>query len=258
MNRRRLLFVIFVLNVVILLQVQTLIRSVQNQTDAYNMKTGIWGAIHMLRENTEKPESLLINVPTLSQADIPTGCESVSTVSVLQYYGVDITPEMFIRSFLSCEAFYRKEGVLYGANPYEAFPGNPFVKESLGCFPPVIIKALENMKDGQYEGTEHISCKDVSGMSLQELEDNYLAEKIPVLLWVTSGMKASYAGVQYYLPDGSLYTWPAGEHCMVLCGYDAETFFLMDPQADGQIVSYEKRLVETRYEEMGCGALVIK
>lgn len=258
MNRRKMLFVIFVLNVVIFLQVQALVKSVQRQSDAYNMETGIEGVLHMFRALERKPDSIMINVPSLSQTEIPTGCESVSTVSVLQYCGVDITPEVFIRSFLPCEAFYRKAGVLYGADPYEAFAGNPFVKESLGCFPPVIIKALENMTNCGYEGMEHIVFDDVSGVDLTMLEEVYLAKNVPVILWATSAMKPSYPGMQYYLSDGSLYTWPAGEHCMVLCGYDAEKYFFMDPQTEGQVVSYAKELVEARFEEMGRGAIVIK
>lgn len=70
-------------------------------------------------------------------------------------------------------------------------------------------------------------------------------------------MKAAEDGTQYYLPDGSLYTWRAGEHCMVLCGYDAENYYLMDPLQDGERVAYPRALVEERYGQMGKRAVAI-
>lgn len=201
--------------------------------------------------------SMMIEMKGLSQAEIPTGCESVSTVMILRYWGIDVTPEQFIDDFLPCEAFYRKDGVLYGPNPEETFAGNPYERSSLGCYPGVIVQTLERMQHAGYPGMDELRYKDLSGKGLSGLAARYVSRKIPVLLWVTMGMNAPQDGTQYYLPDGSLYTWRAGEHCLVLCGYDAEYYYLMDPLQDGQRVAYPKELVEERYEQMGKRAAAI-
>ena len=104
---------------------------------------------------------------------------------------------------------------------------------------------------------EHFDFKDISGNDLQTLTTKYIQNDIPMLLWVTIDMKPSHKGMQYYLETGTLYTWTAQEHCVVLCGYDEEHYYLMDPLKDGEIVSYSKELVEMRYNEMGMHGIII-
>lgn len=200
----------------------------------------------------------IIEIPGISQSGIPTGCESVSTVMVLQHLGIEIEPETFIDNYLPRQKFYRVGDMIYGPDPQEFFAGNPYEKFSLGCFPKVIMKALDNMTRCKYSGMEGVVYADISGMALDEIVAKYIPKDIPVLLWVTIDMKESYEGMQYYLEDGSLYIWRANEHCMVLCGYDESTYYLMDPLADGEMVGFEKAVVEMRYEEMGSYAVVLE
>ena len=70
------------------------------------------------------------------------------------------------------------------------------------------------------------------------------------------GMKESKAGRSWYLQDGSYFTWIAGEHCLVLTGYNKEYYFLNDPQS-GTTVAYPKATVEKRYNELGRQAVYI-
>lgn len=193
----------------------------------------------------------------LSQATIPTGCESVSTVAILNHLGIEITPEQFIEEFLPKKSFYRSGGNVYGPDPNEYFAGDPFQKSSLGCFPNVIIKALNTLKTTGYSGTENIKVLNLTGTPLSTLADDYICNEIPVLIWVTIGMKESKDGMTYLLEDGTPYTWRSQEHCVVLCGYDEEKYYIMDPLADGEIVGYSKGLVEMRYKEMKQSAVVI-
>lgn len=208
---------------------------------------------NVISENT----SHLLSLTGLSQDGIPTGCESVSTVAALQYQGIDISIDEFIKTYLPCEGFYRQNGVLYGPDPHQAFAGNPYKSASLGCYPNVILKALHKMKAADYPGMNALQFEDVSGNELETLATQYIAQQIPVILWVTMNMKEPYKGMQYYLEDGTLYTWTAQEHCTVLCGYDENYYYIMDPLADGEIVAYAKELVETRYEELGKYAVVL-
>lgn len=215
--------------------------------------------ISSAKENTQEtlPKSNIISLQGISQDGIPTGCESVSTVAVLQHLGIDITANKFIDKFLPCEKFYKKEGMVYGADPDEAFAGDPYETASLGCYPNVILKALNKMKKSGYPGMNNLTFKNVSGTDLETLATQYIANQIPVIIWVTINMKPSYEGMQYCLEDGSLYTWTAPEHCVVLCGYDDDSYYIMDPLENGKTVAYPKTLVEQRYHELSKYALVI-
>jgi len=193
----------------------------------------------------------------LSQATIPTGCESVSTVAILNHLGIEITPEHFIEEFLPKKSFYRSAGNVYGPDPNEYFAGDPFQRSSLGCFPNVIVKALKAMKNVGYSGTENMQISNLTGTPLSTLAESYISNEIPVLIWVTIGMKESKDGMTYLLEDGTPYTWRSQEHCVVLCGYDEKNYYIMDPLADGEIVGYSKGLVEMRYKEMKQSAVVI-
>lgn len=193
----------------------------------------------------------------LSQVTIPTGCESVSTVAILNHLGIEITPEHFIEEFLPKQSFYRSNGNIYGPNPNEYFAGDPFQRSSLGCFPNVIIKALNTMKTTGYSGTKNMKVQNLTGTPLSLLAESYISNDIPVLIWVTIGMKESKDGMTYLLEDGTPYTWRSQEHCVVLCGYDETNYSIMDPLEDGEIVGYSKELVEKRYKEMNQSAVLI-
>ena len=167
-------------------------------------------------------------------------------------------PDPFIRNYLPCENFWKEDGKIYGPNPKECFAGNPYEAGSLGCFAGVIEKSLKDMKKANYPGMENIRIENVSGMELRELAETYISRKIPVIVWITIDMEPSYEGMEYYLEDGSLYVWRAREHCMVLCGFDRNQYYLMDPLSDGRMVSYALETVEARYEELGMQAIVLE
>lgn len=202
------------------------------------------GSKSMEAVNAKTAEEYVIDIKGLSQSNIPTGCEAVSAAMVLNYYGIEITPEEFINEYLPMEGFCKVGDSLYGPNPEEKFAGDPFKKASLGCYPPVIVEAVDSMG-------EEILSYEITGMTVEEICEEYIVEEIPVLLWVTMDMCEPKAGFKYLLEDGTEYTWTAGEHCMVLCGFDEENYYLKDPLAEGNTVKYEKELVEMRYEQMG-------
>lgn len=206
---------------------------------------------------TPTNRTCMISLRGLSQEKIPTGCESVSTVAVLQHLGIDITIDEFINDYLPRESFYRNDGILYGPNPNESFAGDPYSKNSLGCYPPVILKALEHLKTADYPGSRNLLFGNISGTDFDTLISRYIDRNIPVILWVTIDMKEPYAGMQYHLETGEIYTWTAQEHCVVLCGYDEENYYLMDPLQGGQIVARKRNVVEQRYVQMGKHAVVI-
>ena len=87
--------------------------------------------------------SVQLGVPYLSQEGaLPTGCEATSTAMVLQYWGMDISPEE-VAYLLPCQELYWYDGQQYGPDPNEYFVGSPFEVTGYGCYAPVIAQTLK-------------------------------------------------------------------------------------------------------------------
>lgn len=198
-----------------------------------------------------RAEEKLINVPNICQyPELPTGCESVAATMVLQYYGIDITPGEFVISWLEySEKFYRVNGYLYGPDPNKVFVGNPFTKNSYGCFADPIVNAINR-------NSKACTAQKITDRSLPELCSEYINDCKPLLIWATMGMRESAKGNSWYLEDGSLFTWTAHEHCLVLVGYNEKFYYLNDPMT-GSTAKYDKDIVEMRFKELGSQAICI-
>lgn len=110
-----------------------------------------------------------LDVPYIDQSvKYPTGCESVSTVMLLQYLGYSLTVDEFIEKYLERRDFEVRDGLLYGPSPDEYFCGSPYDEDSFGCYAPVICKALEKAAGDKYLIT------DETGTSMEELLTNYI------------------------------------------------------------------------------------
>lgn len=61
----------------------------------------------------------VIKVPYIDQTkEYPTGCESISTVMLLWYLKITVTPEQFIDDYLIKEPMQKKGDRLYGPDPF--------------------------------------------------------------------------------------------------------------------------------------------
>ena len=193
-----------------------------------------------------------INVPLIAQKpEFPTGCESVSAVMALRYFGETIRVTDFINKHLSMSSkFYYKDGRRYGPSPYEYFIGNPMTTQSYGCMASVIEKALVS-----YLGSNE-RIYNVTSTDMKDLCINYIDNDLPVLVWVTIAMIDTSTSDSWYLEDGTLFQWPGNEHCMVLVGYDEKYYYFNDPYT-GKTVKQAHSLAELRYEQLGKQAIVI-
>lgn len=115
---------------------------------------------------------------------------------------------------------------------------------------PVIEKALVS-----YTGDKR-RVKNTTGTDLETLAKTYLANNVPVIVWTTINMLDVVDEFSWYLSDGTLYNWPGNEHCMLLVGMDAESYYFNDPYR-GTCVSYAKELAEKRYEQLGKQSIVV-
>lgn len=230
----------------------------------------------------------LIKVPYIDQTkEWPTGCESVSAVMLLQYLGVDISVKQFVEEYLEKEPLFEEDGKLYGGNPWEVFVGDPADDRSMGCYAPVIKRALEKVfrenigaaakrravgrEDGSPEDSEKgrwqwkkdpaafPKAVDLTGVSVETLLRDYIDYDIPVIFWASLDLKETYAGPEWILADsGERFLWRSNEHCMLLVGYDEEKYYFNDPWHNHGTIGYARELVEKRHAEQYEMAVSVK
>ncbi|MBO5372013.1 MAG: C39 family peptidase [Lachnospiraceae bacterium] len=189
----------------------------------------------------------IIQVPYIDQTkEYPTGCESVSTVMLLKYLGIDITVDEFIEKYLDKEPMRQIDGRLYGPNPWINFAGSPYDTESFGCYAPVIERALNKVFLAHKMDKK---AKDITKMEMSEILERYIDKDMPVVFWASIDLKETIVGPNWYLSDGSVFTWISNEHCMLLVGYDQESYYFNDPWHNHGCIAYPRKLVEQRHKE---------
>lgn len=195
-----------------------------------------------------------IDVPYINQSvKYPTGCESVSTVMLLNYLGYDITVDEFIEEKLEKKGFQEKEGSLYGPDPYQYFVGSPYDPDSYGCYAPVICKALKKTVSEEYE------VIDETGAKLSELTVKYIDHEMPVIIWACINMRQPVEGPYWKLyGSGKEFMWISNEHCMLLVGYDEENYYFNDPYENNGVTAYPKEVVADRYRAQHSQAVGVK
>lgn len=195
-----------------------------------------------------------IDVPYLSQkGTLPNGCEAVSATMLLRFNGYDISEVDFSDNYLDKDKVYIKWGCRYGPNPYLSYAGDPKSKRGgWGCFAPVIVRGLNKcLKNDDY-------AYNLSGKELNTLIDDYVANGIPVAIWVTRDMEEINQVYQWQSYDKKeTFLYPVGQHCMVLIGYDNKYYYFNDPYNDNGQVKYEKDTVKYCYNSMGRQAVAI-
>jgi uncharacterized protein YvpB len=203
----------------------------------------------------------VLDVPYINQTiKYPTGCESVSTTTVLQYYGLDVSVDDFIDNYLPMAELeiigYDDDGekILSVENPNEYFIGNPKTYGGLGCYEKVIAKSVKALlKD--YNLEKSFKVKAHTNLSIRDIE-KYLSENIPVIVWATQDMKQSEEGLKWYLGDSKkVFQYMKNEHCLVAIGYDDDYIYCNDSLV-GRI-AYPKKIFEDRYKQMGSRTVTI-
>lgn len=201
----------------------------------------------------QKVSHIIPGVPYINQRrDFPNGCESVSAVMAMQYFGIDITPEDFIEKYLDMgKAPYYSYGMWYGCDPKLQFPGDPRTSAGWGCYPEVIKKAIDKM---ELTGYKSYVLKDVP---LSSLCSEYIDNNIPVIFWATIDMRKPGTH-RTWIIEGTdrTHTWINPFHCLLLVGYDSEYYYFNDPW-QAEYTAYPAKEVETAYAAVGRHSAVI-
>ena len=201
----------------------------------------------------------IISAPYISQAGRwPTGCESVSAVMLLNHLGVDISVDGFIRGYLPLGAFETQGGETWGPDPRETFCGSPYDENGMGCYAPVICRALERVfKD--YVNLNALRAVDETGTDMDTLLRRYIDRDMPVVFWACIDMRPPVKGPAWrLLGSGERFEWVSNEHCMLLVGYDDEGYWFNDPHKGHGLIHYPKDLTEDRHRAQHAMAVAVK
>ena len=195
---------------------------------------------------------LIKGVPYINQnAKYPTGCESVSAVMALQYWGYNISVDTFIDNYLPRGAMPRKSGgKTVGCDPYEKFPGNPRTTAGYGCFSPVIYRCISAIIGSSHEVSQ------LSNIPLSRLCEQYIQNGIPVLIWATARMRRAFVSARWETETGKQIEWKSPMHCLLLVGYDDDYYYFNDPQTAAN-TRYSRAACEAAYAAQGMQAVVI-
>lgn len=230
-------------------------KTVEEFTSAADIPPAEDGAkvsdITVLPESGESSH-FIKDVPLIAQnPDYPTGCESVCAVMALKYMKHNVTINEFVDDYLQKnDEFTYVNGENYGPDPKEYFIGNPRFLGGYGCFAPVIKNAIAKALN------DDKAVVDATGIELKNICSKYVANDIPVIIWVTISMIDTYPSARWTLQNGEQFCWPANEHCMLLVGYDDEYYYLNDPYS-GENVKYSKELTEQRYAQLSKQAVAV-
>lgn len=198
-------------------------------------------------ESTEStmPTSALISTEHICQLDNwPTGCESVSAVMALRYAGMEITVDDFINDYLVCTE--------RPFDPNKSFGGNPRSTAGKGCYAPVIKSACDKLLAGS-----KLEAVVLSEPTVADLCEKYIARDIPVIIWATLDMAKPFLGDSWEF-EGKTVTWIRPEHCLLLVGYNSESYIFRDPMHKESVTYYSKEETETAYKGLFSQAVVIK
>lgn len=220
----------------------------------YHFDTMLYKLCDFLFEK-DKVVVKLDDFKVLKQGEYKTGCESVATVSVLNYLGYDITKKTFIEKYLpridTTEEFYQDEEN-QGKLVYDYyFVGNPKSSAGKACNSRVIVEAVEKYFTS-------INEADVKPVNLTDRDFSVLVKKLqegkPVIIWLSinltgSGKLRELGGVSYYTM----------RHTGVLTGVDEKkSIVYFADSISGKLYQWPIAKVKEIFVKYGKQAVVIE
>ena len=197
----------------------------------------------LFEEELRKSTYIISGISKINQYSLgyPTGCESAALTVLLKYWGFNVSMSSIVSKLPKGNLPYVENDTRYGGNPYLEFVGNPNSYSSYGCYEKPIIQVANSFKSGVIDGT---------GMSLNQVLE-IVKEGRPVIVWVSMNMSVPYVSTSWiYKPTGEKISWMAGEHALVVVGYNKNQVIVSD-SLTGSIRYYDKGVFENRYNTYG-------
>ena len=207
-----------------------------------------------LEDGTVRITNLYLPVSIqLQNPELPNGCEVTSLTAILNYYGYNISKTEMADVYLPKEPFFRKGNILFGANPFKAFAGNP--REESGFFvyaPPIVEAANKYLSMISSNKTAY----NVSNSTREELIAT-LNKGIPIIAWATLDLSEPKLIYSWYLAENNEeFIAPVNLHAVVLKGYDGNNVYIMDP-LKGDITRNADEFFRSYYS-LGSHAVIVK
>ena len=212
---------------------------------------------------TQTTSYQISGVPVIVQGGgLTAACETYACTMLLQYYDFDIDEYEFVDNYLITKpVYFGTDGTRYGPDMNSAYAGDVYT--GYGINAPGMAKCMNNYLK---EEKSNLSAQPLSGVSLEELCEEYILNDIPVMVWATTYMDEPYVMttwiVDYADEDsevkvGDTVSWQMHEHCMVLIGFDDENYYFCD-SVSGKVSAYDKATSEERYSQIGMQAIILK
>ncbi len=177
---------------------------------------------------------------------------------MLRYFGVPMSVENYIDNYLPKGRAPFRDGkdLYYADDPRKVFLGSPYSKYGWGCYAPVIVTAANKCID-----RKKFEVKNITGTSFTSLCRTYIDKEIPVIVWATTDMQSLKPWKESHtwtiLGTSEQFTWKSPMHCLVLVGYDDNSYYFNDSQR-GKNFRYPKADVLAAYNALGMQAVVIR
>jgi uncharacterized protein YvpB len=175
---------------------------------------------------------------------------------LLRYLGIRITVNEFVDFFLPQGQMSRKEGKLIGCDPEKEFAGSPYEKNSFGCYPGVLIKA---MNDCFLQKGMAYTAIDATGLSTKEILAEGIDADMPVLYWVTHDLNPPALELSWTIKDtGKKVNWYRNLHCVLMTGYEEDTLDFINPGETTVREIVSRSLAMRRHAELGRRTVIVK
>lgn len=195
--------------------------------------------------------------------ELPSGCEVTSAAMLLQYVLGQTVDKLELADYVKTDGnfYFDSQEDLIGPDPQKIFVGSPF-GEFYGCFN-ITAKNFINRYLKAIESDKKAIIPD--NPDLQDIIE-YIDNDMPVMVWASIDMgplKYTENNSWYIISESGVkipFTWPRGEHCLVIYGYetvDGEvTLHFCDPM-EGKRSFPAKQFLEP-FEELSNMAIVIE
>ena len=192
--------------------------------------------------------------PVLQNPELPNGCEAASLACLLQYQGFSVSASEIARDWLPCQPFTCSGADRCGADPEQAYAGDPFSeKNGWYCFQGPVAEAANAYLGAQ---GSPLRAASLSGAGTDKLLAELLAGR-PVAVWFTQDYEAPRLNTRFFwlLPSGEAYQPYANLHCVVLTGMSDDVCTLADPLQG--TVQVDRALFDEVYTAMGGRAVTL-
>ncbi len=188
--------------------------------------------------------------PILQNPELPTGCEATSLAMLLNHMGYKATKTVIADRYLP-------KGEYRASDFNKVFVGNPREENAYGCFAGVIAETAERYLE-KHDKKGKWTVRNITGCTPEALY-RAVDEKNPAVVWVSADMGEVKENAVTWTDreTGKEISWTAGEHCVLLTGYNKEKnlVYVNDPLVGRK--SYDMDAFEEKFKYFGCNAVII-